>query len=178
MWERLFGVIPPNTSISPKTYEENDLPWFNLYSELPSTEQAGQFQNMQSISEVDDILLQVALHEEIDPADPPICSKHDDKKTVAVFRPCNHLACEECLFATLDKASHCFKCETVVEDYIGFTNRIDRNKLDALMNVMEVERNIKGVSISDQDAPNVISLILEEDKVSPLKGSSKKHQRE
>lgn len=179
MWEQLFGVLPPNSSITADTYRDNNVKWFDLYSESPTTNQAGQFHNVQTISEIDTIKLNSAKSNNtlIDPKNPPSCSQHTSETSVAVFRPCGHLACSDCLFTTLDQESRCVSCREYVIQFIGIKMGIDRKKLE-LMKAMEGERTIEGVRIDQANEPNVVKLLLEEDRVSKLRGATRKHGRE
>lgn len=176
MWEQLFGVLPPISSITTDTYKDNNLPWFNLYSELPTTNQAGQFQNVQTISEIDDIKLNLKPSENINPRNPPPCTEHASIKSVAIFRPCGHLACSQCLFSTIDQNSQCVSCKEHVIQFTGIKVGIDQKKLK-LMIAIEGERSIEGVRIDESNVPNVVNLLLKEDRVSRLRGATRKHAR-
>lgn len=84
MWETLTGVVAPISRITPDTYKNNNLPWFDLYSELPSIATAGYFFNVQSLAEVDRIITRStskalklqASTDLIDPSNPPFCKLH------------------------------------------------------------------------------------------------------
>ncbi|ORY74784.1 hypothetical protein BCR35DRAFT_343890 [Leucosporidium creatinivorum] len=189
LWELMTGTIAPISPISPSTYEENDLPWFDLYSEAPSTEQAGHFANVQSLTEVDAIvsksllaekLGRVPLHQLLDPAKPPPCTSHPEKKASSVYRPCGHLACDDCLFKQLDKiaisngeksGSSCGVCGARIELYVGFRTRIDEKKI-AELEAMEGEKKIKGVTVKQREDPNVWSIHLVEDRITGLHGGA------
>jgi len=178
MWELLTGNVCPISPIDPSTYKDNNLPWFDLYSEALATEQAGHFANVQSLAEVDAIVARslnaekpgrAPLHQLLDPAKPPPCSTHSDKLASCVYRPCGHLACDDCLFKQLDKISFdvddkkskngCDLCKSEIGLYVGFRTPVDERKLKELK-AMEGEKKIKGVTVDQRKDPNVWTIPL------------------
>ncbi|KAL8290630.1 hypothetical protein RQP46_002888 [Phenoliferia psychrophenolica] len=184
MWERMFGVLPPITKIDALTYKMNSFPWFDLYSETPATKQAGHFQNVQSLAEVDRILtrsLRKNLTESIaktpspeplDPSKPPSCSKCAGKLAACVLRPCSHVACDQCLGAIVESwGTRCRICRLVVSRFVGFATPVEsrkRKELEAIAKEIEKEKNIVGVAVEEADDPRVWSVMLDEDRVNEL----------
>lgn len=171
MWELLTGTVAPLTPISPSTYTQSKIPWFDLYNEGPATKQAGFFQNVQSLAEVDAIVSSKILsgggatksvHDDpLDPRKPPDCSTCELKKGACVFRPCCHVACHECLRKTIDDKSKCSICGVKVERFVGFLKKVELKKLEEI----EKEKLIEGVEVGDQSA---WTIHLDADRVAKL----------
>ncbi|KAK4700798.1 hypothetical protein P7C70_g5446, partial [Phenoliferia sp. Uapishka_3] len=175
----MYGVVAPLTTISPSTYQENELPWFDLYSEAPATNQAGDFQNVQSIAEVDEMFTNITKHVSehsshglLDPQKPPRCSKCPRKVATCVYRPCNHFACADCLFDTQEHSEVCRRCNSQVERFVGFKNPVvDARKakeLEKELDDIEKEKSITGVSVDQLGDEKAWTILLDEDKVNRL----------
>ena len=148
--ELLTGVLPSNS--------ENDLPWFTFYDESPPTSQAGHLQNVHSLAQVDDLLANSLrtkpvhdLRRMLDPNAAYPCSKCGaSKKAACVFRPCNHLACEACLGASIE-GSQCGKCGERIAQFVGFRKPVEGRKL-VLMEGIEEKKRIVGVEVGEKGA--------------------------
>lgn len=184
MWELMFGVLAPISKIDPSTYKANSLPWFDLYSETPATNQAGHFQNVQSLAEVDCIvtralnktLIQLAAkktppsHELLDPLHPPLCSKCPNQLAACVLRPCTHTACAECLFAMKEGTSRCRICRLVVRNYVGFASPVETRRVKELAAIAR-EKEIVGVTVDQIGDKTASTVMLDEDRVNSLHGA-------
>lgn len=178
MWEVTSGILPPISPIIPKTYKKSKLPWFDIYSEAPATGQAGHFQNVQSIADIDKIVKSSAstlipgrttLHELLDPDQPPTCSKCSEHFAACVFRPCNHVACERCLFVTQEDSERCSICSLAVERFVGFRTPVQSRKV-AELEAIDREEDIVGVTVQQASEGTVRTIILDEDRVNGLRG--------
>lgn len=174
MWERLTGTLPPISPIKASTYKKSNLPWFTLYNEHPATNLSGQFQNVLSLAEVDAVVSKKILSgatkggrppfdSPLDPRNPPDCSTCDDRKAASVFRPCCHVACDECLRETIEAKSHCVVCGVKVKRFVGFMKPVDLKKLLEMVEDKEIE----GVAVDDKSA---WTIRLDADRVSKLNG--------
>ncbi|KAL8290558.1 hypothetical protein RQP46_002816 [Phenoliferia psychrophenolica] len=187
MWERMFGVLPPITKIDALTYKKNSFPWFDLYSETPATNQAGHFQNIQSLAEVDSTLIRplkknftesttkTPSPELLDPSKPPSCSKCPGRNAACCLRPCSHVACDKCLGSIVESwGTRCLVCSLVVSRFVGFASPVEsrkRKELEAIAKEIEKERNIVGVTVEQVDDSKVWSIMLDEDRVNELHGT-------
>ncbi|KAL8292826.1 hypothetical protein RQP46_000520 [Phenoliferia psychrophenolica] len=175
MWEYMFGVLPPISPIDASTYQNGSLPWFDLYSETAPTLQAGNFQNVQSITEVDNlpplkkIKLETNASDLLDPRNPPSCSSSACMAKLAscVLRPCGHFACDKCLFfVTESENSACKICQVGVERFVGFASPVESRKQRKEREEREAiakEKDIVGVSIEQANDPKVWTIMLRED---------------
>ncbi|KAI5476934.1 hypothetical protein MNV49_007035 [Pseudohyphozyma bogoriensis] len=178
LYEIMTGFLSLLSPITPDTYKENNYPWFDLYSETPATTEAGEFQNVHSLAEVDAIVSaslqkplagRAPLRELLDPRHPPDCSSCADERAACVFRPCNHVACAECLFKTQEGSKVCVVCRERVARFVGFRNPVETRKLEEL-EAIEGEKGIKGVTVEQAKGGKVWTVMLREDRVSGLRG--------
>lgn len=173
LWEMITGVVAPITPIVPGTYARYDYPWFNLYDEsLNMLEPTDRFRNLRSVRQLD-----TSSNSDLpDAQNPPKCSAHASHVAGCVLRPCGHYACDSCLGKTLLSNSRCFVCEEAVSRMVGFQKPLPRVSAGCGSDGdwMSVEEQIDGVSSDDilTDSANVVTLILDDDRVSCLSGST------
>ncbi|KAK7038015.1 ubiquitin-like domain-containing protein [Favolaschia claudopus] len=165
-WEVITGVVCPITPITPGLYKAYDYPWFSLFDEhLSTVHQQGAFSALSSIAKLDNALPSYSL---IDPQAPPDCVRHSRTKATCVARPCGHTVCSGC-FGESVMAGTCVVCKQRVVKFVGFAKPVPSVKRGGGSEGTwwESEAQIEGVVRGSND---VITLLLEEDKVSRLYG--------
>ncbi|KAF7366533.1 hypothetical protein MSAN_00910600 [Mycena sanguinolenta] len=170
-WEMITGVVCPVTSITPELYKAYDYPWFDLYDEhLSTVHHSGAFSTVRSISKLDSATL--PSYDLLDPRSPPNCPRHSERTASCVARPCSHPACFECFGESVMKGSKCMVCAKEVQKYVGFDKPVPTVKPGGGSDGAwwETEAQIDGVL---SGSSNAITLMLEEDGVCRLHGSSK-----
>ena len=60
----------------------------------------------------------------VNPHAPPGCSIHPSERSSCVFRPCNHVACSNCLGSAVLAGSKCPKCQAGIENFVGMLTPI------------------------------------------------------
>ncbi|KAL8278393.1 hypothetical protein RQP46_009285 [Phenoliferia psychrophenolica] len=174
MWEYMFSVLPPVSPIDAWTYQNNSVPWFDIYSETAPTLQADNFQNAQSITTANNLpprkktKLETNASDLLDPRNPPACSSSACMAKLAscVLRPCGHLTCDECLFLIMESEnSACKICQVGVERFVGFASPVESRKE---REAIEKETDIDGVAVDQADDSEVWTIMLREDDVGRL----------
>ncbi|KAF7366566.1 hypothetical protein MSAN_00914000 [Mycena sanguinolenta] len=170
-WEMITSVVCPVTPITPELYEAWDYPWFHLYDEhLSTVHHSGAFSTICSIFKLDNASL--PSYDLLDPRSPPNCPRHSERKGTCVSRPCGHPACAECFGESIMNGLKCMVCAKAVQKYVGFDKPVPTVKPGGGSEGAwwEGEAQIDGVL---SGSPNAITLMLEEDRVCRLHGSSK-----
>ncbi|KIM75941.1 hypothetical protein PILCRDRAFT_826774 [Piloderma croceum F 1598] len=171
-WEMITGVVPPLSPIVPGTYKAYRYPWFCLYDEkMPALPSTGRFNNIRSVRQHDDSSL-APYDPMLDPKSPPPCSLHQGSLSSCVNRPCGHNACESCLEKSLINGSKCPSCNQLISTFIGFKKPLAKvnSSGGGPDNWWTVEEQIQGFSVDEINDDNVVTLVLEEDRVANLHG--------
>ncbi|KAH8810483.1 hypothetical protein DL96DRAFT_1505741 [Flagelloscypha sp. PMI_526] len=164
-WEMITGVVCPLTPVTPALYKALDYPWFTVYDEhLLTVQPTGHFGHVQSVHQTD----YVSSNEIINPKSPPNCARHIERTSTCIARPCNHPACGECFGASLFTGWKCPFCNIKVGKYVGFDRPIPKIGTDG-GSWWEAESQIQGITPRNATG-QVITLLLEEDRVSKLHG--------
>jgi hypothetical protein len=135
---------------------------------LPST---GRFDKIRSVRQHDDSSLPLSTPM-LDPDSPPPCSLHRGNLASCVYRPCGHDACEGCLGKSIINGSKCPTCDEPVGAFVGFKKPIAKVSpgRGSSGNWWTIEKQIEGLSVDKRDTENVVTLFLDEDRVSSLHG--------
>ena len=158
-------------------YKEYNYPWFDLYDEhLLELPHSGRFSNLQSVRQLDTgASASPTWSSDLpDPANPPHCSIHSRRQSGCVFRPCGHYGCEGCVGVIMG-GNKCPLCGQVVARMVGFKKPIPRVNVGAGSegDWWSVEEKIEGIPVhTKSEAASVITLILDEDNVSRLSGTT------
>lgn len=175
----LLKKLEISTSIT--AYREYNYPWFSLYDEhAPAVNAAGQFNDLKSMKALglkrdsgsDEIHSELLLN----PDAPPPCSIHQHSTAACVARPCGHFMCVTCVGQAVLGEMTCGVaiCDKRIEATVGFKKPLARMTLrgGSTEDWWESEKLIEGVSVQEKysSPTNVVSLILDEDEVSPLRG--------
>ncbi|KAF8341817.1 hypothetical protein F5887DRAFT_976144 [Amanita rubescens] len=110
-----------------------------------------------------------------DPTNPPHCSTHSNSQSGCVFRPCGHYGCEGCVGRVIMGGNECPVCGQAVARMVGFKKPIPRVNVGAGSegDWWSVEEKIEGIPVhAKSEAASVITLILNEDNVSRLSGTT------
>ncbi|KAJ6481681.1 hypothetical protein C8R45DRAFT_309655 [Mycena sanguinolenta] len=170
-WEMITGVVCPVTPITPELYKAYDYPWSDLYDEhLSTVHHSGAFSSVRSIFKLDNASL--PSYDLLDPHSPPDCPRHSERKATCVARPCGHPTCAECFGESIMDGLKCMVCAKAVQKYVGFEKPVPTIKPGGGSEGAwwEGEAQIDGVL---SGSSNAITLILDEDRVCRLHGSSK-----
>jgi len=176
LWESITGVVTPMTPIVPGTYKEYNYPWFDLYDEhLPALQPTGRFANLQSVRQLDTSASPSSNLP--DPTNPPRCSTHPQSKSGCTFRPCGHYGCEGCVGRVILGGNKCPVCRQAVARMVGFQKPIPRVNVGGGSegDWWSVEEKIEGIPAhddSESEAASVVTLVLDEDNVSCLSGTT------
>ena len=160
-------------------YEEYDYPWFDLYDELlPELQPTGRFRNLQSVRQLDTSSASASpscSSDLPDPTDPPHCATHSYSQCSCVFRPCGHYGCEGCVEQVTMGSNECPVCGRAVARMVGFQKPIPQVNVGAGSegDWQSIEEKIEGVPVHAKfEAASVITLVLHEDNVSCLSGTT------
>ncbi len=164
--------------ISP-AYKEYDYPWFDLYDEhLLELQPTGRFRNLRSVRQLDTSCASASPSRSSDlpdPTNPPHCSNHSYSRSGCVFRPCGHYGCEGCVGRVIMGGNECPVCGRAVARMVGFQKPIPRVNVGAGSegDWWSVEEKIEGIPVhAKSEAASVITLVLDEDNVSCLSGTT------
>lgn len=172
------GTLAPPTSVTRLQYMCRKIPWFGLYDEhIPSISQGGQFQNVQSIDEIDYQMRRVkrarlmpgSEEREFDRDRLPQCDVCLKGIACVVLRPCSHCVCGTCLSKTALGGTTCLKCSTRIFGYVGFATPA-RNIIssdDPAFKITDVF--IDAPLAEDVNHSSVITLHLSEDEPTGLR---------
>ncbi|KAH8813836.1 hypothetical protein DL96DRAFT_1625494 [Flagelloscypha sp. PMI_526] len=168
LWETITGVVCPLTPITPAFYKAYNYPWFALYDEhLPTVQTTRRFDSLQSVHERD----YVTSTELVNPRSPPDCALHKGRTSTCIARPCSHQACAECFGNAIFSGWKCPVCTVKIDQHVGFDKPVPKvsSTTDSTKDSWwEAENQIQGVLKEDG---KVITLMLEEDKISGLHGA-------
>jgi len=176
LWESITGVVTPITPIVPGIYKKYDYPWFDLYDEhLQELQPTGRFRKLLSVRQLDMSASPSRSSDLPDPTNPPRCSAHSDTQSGCVFRPCGHYGCEGCVGRVIIGGNKCPVCGKAVARMVGFQKPIPRVNVGGGSegDWWSVEERIEGIPAhTTPEAASVITLILDEDNVSCLSGTT------
>ena len=162
---------------TPSAYEQYHYSWYNLYDEdFATISTTGRFTYLKSVKELDYLRYTIRrpgptpLH--YDEASP--CASHPESTAVCVFRPCSHSACAACLGMAMISNSLCAVCGHWISRFVGFDKPVAKVST-ACGNDEEgwaVAEGVVGTQAADESNDTVITLFLDEDRVSGLHGTT------
>jgi len=158
-------------------YIQNSVSWYKLFDDYVDgiTSVSEALSNVLSVTQLDEknsvSSAQSQSPDLIDPNAPPGCSVHSGARSSCVFRPCNHVACANCLGSAMLAGSKCPRCQAAIEKFVGMRTPlpvISQNKgstnQEGEWDVKETER--LATAAADSDAVIVFHPL--EDRPSPL----------
>lgn len=113
----------------------------------------------------------------LDPEAPPYCTVHKEEKACCVLRPCDHFACTTCvgkaMMTGVQPKCGVVRCDKMIDTFVGFKKPMAKVNVGAGSdgNWWEVENQIDGMEVGEMD-DNVVTLMLDGDKVSRLHGNA------
>jgi len=161
---------------TPSAYEQYHYPWYNLYDEdFATISTTGRFTYLKSVKELDHLrfMMQHSGSGSLRHGRAPPCASHPESTAVCVFRPCSHNACAACLGMAMVNNSLCTVCSHWISRFVGFDKPVA--KVSTACGDDEegwaVADGVVGTQAADKNDDTVITLFLNEDRVSGLHGT-------
>lgn len=104
---------------------------------------------------------------------PPKCSAHGSKVAICVVRSCNHFACKDCLESTFARSNACNFCHKLFDALVGCEKPIGKvipDTSDVKPWWAAEERRPEDIMVAASS--KIVTLIIEDDKVSVLHGKA------